>query len=473
MFKGLVWTGIEHISEDVVSFILGIILARILTPEEYGIVGILVVFLSFSSVFIDSGFDDALVQKIDRNEDDKSTVFLFNITIATLSYVVLFFAAPFIADFYGIVELKELLRVLALILVINSFGAVHETLLSIELDFKTLSKINLSSRIIAGLIAIWMAYNGYGVWALAAQQLIDAVLGTILTWIYSNWRPNLNFSIVSLRKMFKYGSNLLVSELLGQLVNQISTLFIAKYMSTKDLGYYSRGNQLASTASGTLGSMLGSVIFPGLVEVQKDHDLLIRYNKSIIKLTAFVVFPIFFTLAILAEPLIRVLLTDKWLAAVPIMQLMCIARSITFISGINLNILSIIGRTDLELKQQYIKLVIRILFLLIGLQFGIVYVALAELCSAIVNFFVNTYYPGRIMSYGAKKQLSDLIRVLAAACAMSSILFLCIYHINSDILQLILGPIIALFGYFVFIKIFRIKEYDILVGQMKGFLKRD
>ncbi|MEO0571028.1 MAG: lipopolysaccharide biosynthesis protein, partial [Bacteroidota bacterium] len=277
MFKGLVWTGVEHISEDIISFIIGIILARILTPEEYGIVGILVVFLSFFSVFIDSGFDDALVQKIDRNEDDKSTVFLFNIAIAIVSYTILFFVAPFIADFYEITELKELLRVLALILVINSFAAVHEVLLSIDLDFKTLSKINLTSRIIAGAIAIWMAYDGYGVWALAALQIVDAIIGTILTWIYSHWLPNLHFSIVSLRKMFKYGSNLLISELLDQLVHQVSTLFIAKYMSPKDLGHYSRGTQMASTASGSLGSMLGTVIFPGLVEVQENHDLLVKY----------------------------------------------------------------------------------------------------------------------------------------------------------------------------------------------------
>ena len=473
MFKGLIWTGIEHISEDIVSFTIGIILARILTPEEYGIVGILVVFLSLSSVFIDSGFSDALIQKKDRSEDDKSTVFLFNITIAIVCYGLLFFAAPFIAHFYEIPELKDLLRVLALILVINSLAAVHEVLLSIALDFKTLSKINLTSIIIAGLIAIWMAYNGYGVWALAAQSIIDAVLGTILTWIYARWLPNLNFSILSFKQMFRYGSNLLVSSLLGSLVNQFCNLFIAKYMSTRELGYYARGSSLANAASGSLGSMLGSVIFPGLVEVQEDHELLVRYNKKIIRLTAFVVFPIFCTLAILAEPLIRILLTEKWLTAVPIMQLICLSSSISIISGINVNILAIIGRTDLELKQEYVKQFIRIVFLLVGLQFGIIYVAVAELCSAIVHFFIDTYYPGKIMAYGAKRQLSDLNLFLLSSLGMASVLILCLNQLDNDILKLFLGPILSVFVYFIFIKIFKIKEYDILVDLVKGFLNKN
>lgn len=473
MFRGLAWSFIDRVSVQAAQFFLGIVLARLLLPEEYGIMAILIVFIVLSQVFIDSGFTKALIQKTDRNEDDKSTVFLFNIGISLACYALLWVAAPFIASFYEIEEITILLRVVSISLIINSLFAVPATLYTIDLDFKTLTKVNLTAVLTSGIIAIYLAYTGYGVWALVYQTIIRAIVAAVFIWIIVKWRPNMRFSKESFNKMFSYGSKLLVSSLLANFFSNLNSLLIGKYVSAKDLGYYSRGIQFSQVVFSIFSSALNSVLLPGLAPIQDQKEQLTGHTRTIIKTSALITVPIFFGLALLAEPIILVLLTEKWRLAIPIMQIFCIARLITIISSINVNILYVIGRTDLVLRQQYINITVRVALVIAALQYGIVWIALAELLATSIHFFVNSYYPGKYMKYGAFKQIKDIMIIIGAGLLMTAISYVAMLFIDSDLLQLIIIPILGASCYLAMVYLLKIPEYFMTLDKVKVFLGKN
>ncbi|WP_299435365.1 lipopolysaccharide biosynthesis protein [uncultured Maribacter sp.] len=472
MFLGMVWNALERISIQAVSFVLGIILARLLTPTEYGTVGLLIVFISFSQVFIDSGFSKALIQRQERTDDDISTVFIFSIFIALLFYAILWVTAPFIANFYEIIELTNLLRVLAISLIFNALFSIPLTLFTINLNFKVIAKVNFIATLISGAIAVYMAYKGYGAWALVGQTLLKSIITAILMWTQVKWRPTWVFSIPSLKTLFSFGSKLLISSLLSNLVNNFYSLFIAKLISTKDLGYYTRGTQFSDTVYGSISTIFDNVLLPTLSTVQDQRDILIQHTRRIIRSAAIIVLPLFLGLSVMAEPIITVLLKEKWLPAVPIMQILCIARLITIISGINVNLLYVIGRTDLALRQQYVKLVIRVILLIVALKYGIIYIAFAELASTAIHFFINTYYPGKIMRYGALNQIKDMMPIILSSIAMTLFAYICMLWIHNDILKLCIVPILAAAFYFGVIYTLKLPELFFLIDKIKSINKK-
>lgn len=472
LFKGIAWSAIDRVVVQGVQFIIGIVLARILTPEEYGIIAILYVFIGLSQVFIDSGFSQALIQKKDRTQSDISTVFFFNFGISLICYLALWLAAPYIAIFYEIKEINILIRVLALTLIINSLYTVPATLFTIELDFRALSKINFISLFISGLAAIFLAWKGFGVWALVYQGILRSVLSVIVVWFLIKWKPLWVFSRESFQKLFSFGSKLLISSLLGTFFSHLNSLLIGKYIGAKDLGHFTRGIQFTDALFGFYSVILNNVLLPGLAPIQDQKELLVSYTKTIIRATTIIIAPSFLLLMVLAEPLVLFLLTDKWLKAVPIMQLFCVARMITIISGINVNLLYVLGRSDLALKQQYFKIIIRIALILIGLQFGIVYVALAELVSTMIHFFFDSYFPGKIMNYNGIKQLKDLTKILFSALVMAAIAYGITVYVESISLQLLVSPIIAILVYLGLIKLFRVEEMQLLFAKSKAFLDK-
>jgi O-antigen/teichoic acid export membrane protein len=461
---------LERLAVQAVQFVLGIILARILTPTEYGVLGILIVFISISNVFIDSGFTKALIQKKDRSDVDVSTVFLFNIAISVVCYLVLWIISPYIADFYEIPSLTLLLKVIAVSLMINALFTVPYTLFTINLDFKSITKINLIAVVISGGIAIGLAYAGYGVWALIWQTLLRSLMTALLMWIFLRWSPKLIFSIDSFRQMFSYGSKLLVSSLLGTFFSQLNALLIGKYLSAKDLGFYTRGIQFSDVVFGILNAALTNVLLPGLAPVQDQREVLIMQTKKIIKAATLVIVPIFMGLAVMAEPIIRLLLTEKWMMAVPIMQIFCVARLITIICGVNINLLYVIGRTDLVLKQQYWCIAIRVILLIGALQFGIVYIAFAELLATSIHFFINSYYPGKIMDFGASKQLKAIWLILLSGTIMILPLHLMNQVIENDVIKLVLAAIISLPIYFLCMRLFQIKEFFEIIEKTRKMI---
>lgn len=466
----MVWSMVERISIQAVQFVLGIILARILSPTEYGIIGLLLVFIVFMQVFVDAGFGKALIQKQDRTQSDLSTVFSFNIFTSIFCYIILWFFAPVIGEFYKNEILINLLRVLSVSLFFGALFSVHLTILTINLDFKTIAKVNFISILVSGVLAIYMAYNGYGVWALVLQYLLKSFLMVVLMWLQVKWKPTCFFSKSSFKSLFPFGSKLLVSSVLNVSVNNFTNIFIAKFTSIKDLGFYTRGTQFADIIFNIFNSVLNSVLLPSLSTVQKEREKLTHLSKITIKSATLIIAPVLFGLAAIAEPLIKFLLGDKWLIAIPIMQILCIARLITIVSGINVNILYVIGRSDLVLKQQFSKIIVRVLLIVLVLKYGIVYIALAELISTMIHFFINTYYPGKYINYGALKQIKDLFPILFSSIIMAVCMYSVVLFVEHTLLQLITTMIISLPIYLILVNLFKVKEVSMLSAKLRELI---
>ena len=472
MFQGMIWSAVERVSIQVVQFALGVVLARLLTPEEYGVFAILMIFLVISQVFVDSGFSKALIQKKNRTEDDISTVFLFNIVISLLAYFILWVSAPLISDFYNLPELVLLLRILALSLITNAIFTITATLLTIELDFKSLTKINLAATVISGAVAIYLAYDGYGVWALVVQTLIRSVITGVFMWLITRWKPNWVFSKKSFKQLFAYGSRLLISSLLGTTFSQINSILIGKYIGARDLGYYSRGIQFSDVVFGIFNASITNILLPGLSPIQNQHERLKKHVRTFVKASSLITAPIFLGIAVMAEPIILVLLTDKWAMAIPIMQIFCVSRYLTVFSGISVNFLYVIGRTDLTLRQQYLNIAVRVILLLSALQYGIFYIALAELLTTIIHFFTNAYFPGKIIKYGAIKQLRDIAPTFIASILMAAFVFGIMSFVKTDLMKLFVAPIAGALVYWTIIRVLRLPEYFLIIDKIKGLSKK-
>jgi O-antigen/teichoic acid export membrane protein len=486
MFRGLAWSSMERLSIQAIQFILGIILARILTEEQYGTVGILLIFIAISKVFIDSGFSQALIQKKNHNLQDENTVFIFNLLLSIICYVILYLGAPYFAEFYSDnpihIELPRYLRIIAIILIINAFGAVPLTLVTKELNFKVQTIINAIASILSGVVAVYLAYDGYGVMALIYQQIVRALIALVAIYALIKWRPLWIFSWHSFKDLFRYGSNILIGSVLGVLVNNLSAVFIPKMLSVSQFGYYTRGMQFSDFAFGVVNSTLGRVIFPGLSRVQDDLSRLVGHTRQIIKLVAILNVPLFMFLAVLAKPIIVVLLTERWLPAAPVMQFFCLARMVTIISGVNVSLMQAIGRTDLILRQQYVKIAVRIGLLVFAFQYGIVYVALAELISTSIHFFINTYHPGKIMKYGALKQLWDLKEIFTVGIFASGItyftnMFLSLHWFQQNLGEIIGGVVYLLICfliggifYLLLCRLLKIREFKTIINQLKSLI---
>lgn len=466
IFKGALWSSVEKLSVQFISFILGIVLARLLTPEEYGIFGLLIVFITISQVFIDSGFSQALIQNRNRTYKEISTVLTFNIIVSILCYIILYISSPFISEFYNSIELNNLLRVLALSLIINSLFSVPATLLTIDMNFRLIAKITFISTLISGIIAIIAAYLEFGAWSLVIQILSKGVISAILFWVAIETIPKFKFYKESFSTLFSFGSKLLISSLLNTIVGNLNSILIGKYVGTKSLGFYTRGTQFSDMAYSTINSAITSVLLPSLTELQDDINALISYSRTLLRMTALITVPIFLGLSLFSEPLIILLLTEKWAMAIPIMQIFCIARLITILIGISSNMLYVVGRTDLSLKQQYIKMAIRIILLLLALPHGIYYIALAELISTSLHFFVNTYYPGKLFNYGAKEQILDVFKIVICGVIMTVSGYLVMNFFEDYLLKLLITIPFTVFIYIISIKILKIKEFNMLINKI-------
>ena len=310
---GIVWNIIEKFAVQGIGFLLNIILARLLTPHDYGIVGMLTIFLTFSNIFIDSGFSRALIQKQNRTEKDYSTVLIFNFTISIFIYIILFFASPVIAQFYKTPELINLQRIFFVVIILNSLTVVQNAQLQINIDFKNIAIVNSISVIISGIIAIIAAYKGLGPLALVIQSLSKALVSVIMFWIIGKWVPKTGFSKKSFKNLFGFGSKLLFSGLLSTAITNINNLVIGKVYTPASLGYYTRAQQFPEITSGTIASVLNTTTFPLMSSLQNNKDELVNILRRLIKITAMIVFPAMIGLAVLSEPIILVLLGEKWL----------------------------------------------------------------------------------------------------------------------------------------------------------------
>ena len=451
---------IEKVAIKSASFIISIILARLLSPEDYGLIGMLMIFISLSSIFIESGFAKALIQKQDRSDIDFSTTFYFNLATSLLLYSVLYIAAPYVATFYNSPILSPLLRILSINIIIASINIVQRAQLMIKMDFKSLAKINFLGTLVGGIGGIIMAHKDFGVWALVGQYLISTLTMSILFFKYSHWIPTLHFSFTSFNKLFKFGSNLLIAGSITTIFNNIATIVIGKLYKPDQLGYYTRANQFTDIVAWTINDVLGNVTFPILSELQNNREKLISVYKKSLFYTSLITFPIMILLALLAKPIVVILLTEKWLPCVTLLQILCFARMLTPLSAINMNALNAIGRSDLFLRVDLSKIPIDIFFLVITIPLGIKAIVIGNLISTIICFFINAYYPGKILNYGPIKQLKDFIRIFISIGVMSIFVILIRTHIDNVSLQLLLGSILGITIYIICCKIFNIISFS-------------
>ncbi len=467
--KGILWNAVEKFSVQAGSFVIGIVLARILIPEDFGLIGMLSIFIAISQSFIDSGMGAGLIQKKNRTEIDFSTVFVFNFLVSTLFYVVLFFSAPLIADFYNTPQLVLLTRVLTINIIINSLAIVQRTRLTINIDFKTIAKVNVVSVISGGVFGVYFAYNGFGVWALVIQNLIRTSITVIMFWVLSKWKPSLLFSKQSFKELFGFGSKLLIAGLYAQTLNNIYNITIGKAYSSSELGFYTRAKTFAETSAGTVTGILQQVTFPILASLQDDKKRLVSVYRRLIKMTAFFIFPVMTLLALLADPFIRLLLTEKWMPAVPLLQWMCFARIFYPISIINMTILSAIGRSDLFLKVDLSKLPLIVLALIITIPLGVKAMVIGHVVTSGISFFINAYLPGRLFGYGPISQLKDMIPVFISTAVMALVVFTLTSLLENPLLKLVVGGGGG-FGIFFLIsymqKIKELKELNIFIKKI-------
>ncbi len=469
-YNSFFWNSLEKFGNQAIQFVIGIVLARILSPEDYGLVGLLLAFTAVAEIFVDSGFTKALIQRNDKSHNDLSTAFSFNLAISIVLYAILWFSAPFIADFYNEIVLINLLRVLALILIVNALFTIPNTILTIDLEFKTIAKINSFAVILSGIVAIILAINGFGVWSLVFQYLIKSFITLIWFTIKSKWNYKLYFSKESFKRLFGFGSNLMVSSLLNVVVGKFSSLFIAKVLSTAELGFYTRGMQFPDVAIGTLGSVLDTVLLPTLAKNKDKSNLRLQLGK-IIKLLSLLTVPLTVVLAVLAKPIVLLLLTEKWLPVVPILQLFCISRFFNNLISINVNLLYVLNRADLVLRQHWLKIAVRIILILIAMPFGIIYIALAEALTSVFHFIINAYYPGKLISFGIKEQLKEIGTYVGIGILIFIALFLLNETITNPIFAIITISVLGILLYTFLIYIFKKSDFNFAKEFIKSKMK--
>lgn len=467
MMGGMLWSAADRFATQIVNFVLGIVLANLLSKEQYGIYSILLIFTALSQVFIQSGFPAALIHKQDRTDKDTGTVFIFNTLISLFLMAVLIASAPFIADFYGDPKLSDYLRVISLVLILNALYTVPATLLRIKLDFKSFTKINLVASILAGSLAIYLAYDGFGVWALVVQAVTRSFLTMALTFIMARWKPIWIFDWTSFRSLFRYGVNLLFSSLLNKLAGNFSSLYIGKTLSTGDLGLYTRGTQFSDFLFTTLNNILSSVFFPGLSTIQDKQEVLREAVRKIIRLASMLTVPAFFGMIVLTEPIILFLLTDKWIEAAPVMQFIGLARLITIVCSINVTLVSVMGRPDLQLRQQYLVVGSRIAILVFTVPFGIYWVAVGELAGTCLHFFINTYFPGKMLKYGAWEQIRDNYIFYLLGAVMVIPVYIIRIMLDDLLLMLVAATLVGALTYFSLLFLFCRTELQFLYDKLR------
>lgn len=449
--KGVGWSFIDNLSSSGVSFLVGLVLARLLTPSEYGIMAILTIFIAVSNSIVDSGFSNALIRKTDVKRVDYNTVFLFNLVVSGLLYVVLFFAAPAISVFFKEPLLVEVMRVIGWVLVINALAIIPRTLFVKDVDFKTQTKVSLIASVSSGVVGIGMALAGMGVWSLVGQQLSRQLLNTLFLWVYSTWRPIWEFSLQSFRELFGFGSKLLLSGLLDTVFKEIYSLVIGRCYTSAQLGQYTRASQFNQIFSSNLTTVIQRVSYPVLSSIQDESERLREAYRKVIKSTMLITFACMLGLAAVAKPLLIILIGEKWLPAVGFLQIICFSGMLYPLHAINLNILQVKGRSDLLLKLEIIKKIIAVGPLILGVLFSIEYMLWGSVCTSLIAYFLNSYYSANLISYPTKEQVKDILPTFlvsfVTAAVMWSLTLLSFSNWLLLPLQCLLGIILAVLIY--------------------------
>lgn len=439
--SGIFWSLLQGVGGKGITFVVMIILARLLTPEIFGLIGMLMIFIQVSQALVVAGFNQALIQKKDTDEEDYSSVFWINLGMSLLLYAIIFFCAPLIANFYDQPILTELARVLSLVFVINAFSYVQEARLSKEMRFKTLTIVSIPSTVIGGGVAVVMAVMGYGVWSIVALQLVTRFAYAVQIWFYAKWKPLFTYNAVKVKQLFSFGSKLMIAAVINTIYNNIYLVIIGKFFPLSAVGYYQNADNLVKVPSSTISGALSKVVFPVFSSIQDEDDRLKIGYKKIIQQVLFLLTPAFVLAAVLAEPLFRFVFTEKWLPAVPYFQILCVVGILYPLNLYNINIINVKGRSDLTLKLGIIKKIILTIGIVIAIPYGIWALLIFQAVNSVLVYFINSFFSGRFIAYPVKEQLKDILPILILNISVGVF----VYFLNkglsgfSDIVQLIAG----------------------------------
>lgn len=462
--KGASWSFVDSIAGQGITFIVGLVLARLLSPEEYGLIGIIAIFIAVFNSLVDSGFSSALIRKNDATDIDYNTVFISNLIVSIILFTVLFLCAPFISKFFEQPQLIPLLRVMGSIVIINAFAIIQRTIFVKKVDFKTQTKVSLISSITSGVIGIGMAISGCGVWSLVGQQISRQFLYSTFLWIYSNWCPRLQFSFESFKELFRFGWKLLVSGLIDTVWKEIYQVIIGKCYTPATLGQYTRAQQFASICSSNLTSVVQRVSFPVLSSVQTDKERLKSGYKRIIKVTMLLTFSLMLGLAAVAKPMILALIGTQWLPCVPYLQIICLQMMLYPLHSLNLNMLQVQGRSDLFLRLEIIKKIIAIGPLLLGVFVDIYWMLGGSVITGFIAYYLNAYYSGPFLNYSIKEQVIDILPSFGVAVLMALPVFAMSYIPINPLLLLILQFLVGVTIVISICEIMKLPEYLELKG---------
>ena len=421
--RAIFWSFLLSVGQQGVRFVTGIVLARLLFPEQFGLIGMLMIFMAVAQSFLDSGFGAALIQKQDVTQLDTCSVFYFNIVVGLAVAGLLCLVAPWVAAFYNKPILRHLVRALSLSVVIHSCGLIQSTIFTKQLNFKIQTKVGLIAGTLSGIIGITLAAVGFGVWSLVVQQVSSALFRTICLWFFSRWRPAMIFSFSAMRKMFGFGSRLLFSDLINRIFENIYVVVIGKLFSATDLGFFTRADTLQRLPSNTLAGLVGRVSFPVFSSIQDDPARLKRGVKKTLTMLVLVNFPMMIGLAVVARPLVLVILTEKWAQCIPYLQLFCVVGLLYPLHVINLNLLTALGHSDLFLRLEIIKKALIVINIAVTWRWGISAMIYGMIVMSIICYYLNSYYTGVLIGYSIWEQMRDTFSYLIMAILMGIALY--------------------------------------------------
>lgn len=421
--KGSFWSLFDSLCTQGFSFFIGVILTRLLTPADYGTIGVTTIFIVLANVFVDCGFGNALIRKKDRSQEDLSTAFFYNFSVSIGVYIIIFLIAPFVASFFRMPVLVKLLRVLGLCVIFQSFSIVQTAILIANFRLKTIAIVNICTLIPMGCLGVFIAYKGMGVWTLVIQQVGNALLRSMWLWFLSKWKPSFVFSKESFHYLFNFGWKLLGANFIGSFFNEIYSFFIGRFLGSSELGLYTKAKQLSEYPRSIINSVINKVVLPVMVETQGDTDRIREVYGKLIRMLGLMIFPLFGLLFLVGYPLIIILWSEKWESTVQLFQLFCIGMAYGPFSTLNFCLLQLLNRTDLTLKLEFIKKPVCLAMLVAGIPFGLVGIVVSASLYCIVGTLINMYPTYKLLNYSYYTQLKDLMHGFILTFILVAILY--------------------------------------------------
>lgn len=469
--RNFVWKLLERIGAQGISLIVSIILARLLEPSVYGTIALVTVFTTILQVFVDGGFGSALIQKKEVDDIDYSSVFYFNLVFGLALFTIMYLLAPIIADFYKIPDLIPVIRVLSSIVIISSVKNVQHAYVARNLLFKRFFWATLGGTIIAGVISVLMAYNGYGVWALVASILINMFIDTVILWITVGWKPKLVFSFNRLRSLISFGWKLLIARLIETVYSESRSLIIGKLYSSSDLAFFNRGKQYPNLIVNNVDYSISSVLFPVMSSYQDDKDRCKSIVRRAITLNTYIVAPAMMGFAVCAEQFVRIILTEKWLPCVPYLRIFCFVLTFITFNTANMNSYRSLGRSDVYLKIELTRKFVGLLVLITTMWFGVIWIAIGEIITTIISMVITAYPNKKYLGYGFLDQIKDVLPSLGLTILMGIIVYPIKYILAPDYLILLLQIISGVIVYIVGSKVFKLSIFDYAKQTVKNLFK--